>query len=505
MKSILKYVWIALAALVMAACSPQEFDNNSMDAPDTVKPEQVTFTATPSAESANKINFTNTSQLKISYSVHWDLGNGTTGRGDAITGIYPMKGDYTVSMYVYAPDGAVVTKTYDLSLTNDDFSLVSSPVYVQLTGGIDSINGKTWVFDRYNNFTKEVADATGKDIRGHYGLSPAGDYSQQWWGAGQSEKIGSALEKIYDFKFTFKQAGMQLIIETGGQGFGRKACLSGSGQTNYGEEGDDAFFDYDGGAYTFSIVEAESEDTYSTLTPSEGAILGYYACNLVYEIMYQTGEVIALRALNTTENQDWVYIFCREDLNVEPPPASKELKAVPLSEDFEGEGELSINLAPENMGLSIAGYSNPAPVGINLSAKVFAYGKTGDFYSNLSFMASDYRFDLTTQNQIKLKVFIPSYNDYNTEYDVAGEWIASKKLLPQLAIKLQDSSKGGSAWETQTEIVKANLEKDKWLELEFDFSGVANRTDYDKIVIQFGAEGHAGPGFFFFDDFTFTE
>ena len=42
-------------------------------------------------------------------------------------------------------------------------------------------------------------------------------------------------------------------------------------------------------------------------------------------------------------------------------------------------------------------------------------------------------------------------------------------------------------------------------ELEFDFSGVAERTDYDRIVIQFGAEGHAGTGFFYFDDFTFAE
>ena len=28
-------------------------------------------------------------------------------------------------------------------------------------------------------------------------------------------------------------------------------------------------------------------------------------------------------------------------------------------------------------------------------------------------------------------------------------------------------------------------------------------ADYDKIVVQFGAEGHAAPGLFFFDDFTF--
>ena len=54
-------------------------------------------------------------------------------------------------------------------------------------------------------------------------------------------------------------------------------------------------------------------------------------------------------------------------------------------------------------------------------------------------------------------------------------------------------------------IVKANLQKDRWLELEFDFSSVKDRKDYDKIVIQFGGEGHAAPGIFFFDDFSFNK
>jgi len=106
---------------------------------------------------------------------------------------------------------------------------------------------------------------------------------------------------------------------------------------------------------------------------------------------------------------------------------------------------------------------------------------------------------------VRVKVFIPSFNDDTTEYAVAGEWISNRKLKPQLAVKLQNSDMGGNAWQTQHEIVKADLEMNKWLELEFDFSGVATRTDYDKIVIQFGAEGHAGPGFFYFDDFAFAE
>ncbi|MDR0729332.1 MAG: hypothetical protein LBF19_04325 [Prevotellaceae bacterium] len=500
MKKIGKYSFLALLALcAIAACSPQEFDDYSMGTPDSLTPEQISFTATPSATSPNIIAFTNTSGLKRSHAVHWDLGNGATARGETATGMYPMRGIYVVSMSVYAPDGSLVVKTENLIIANDDFSLVDSPVYNKLTGGIDNPDGKTWVFDQHNNFTQEVADALGKDIRGHMGLGPAGGYDQSWWGAGANDKQAT---ELYKFKFTFKQSGTQLIIQNNGKGYGRWACAN--GQPGAVQDGDDSVFDYTGGAYSFSITEPVGG--YPTLTISPNAIFGYYACNNDFEIIYQTEGAMALRVLNTTENQDWVFIFCREDLNIaEPPepPIVKELREVALFEDFEG-NELSIDWVAENMGsLSSMPYQNPAPVPINSSNKVALYQKSTDFYSNLSFTTRDYLFDLTTLNKIRVKVFIPSYNDYTTEHAVAGDWISNKKLLPQLAVKLQDSSRGGNAWETQTEIVHTVSELDKWTELVFDFSSVAARTDYDKIVVQFGAEGHAGAGIFFFDDFSF--
>ena len=104
-----------------------------------------------------------------------------------------------------------------------------------------------------------------------------------------------------------------------------------------------------------------------------------------------------------------------------------------------------------------------------------------------------------------MKVFIPSYNDYAKTYAVDGDWITVNTLQKQVAVKLQDSTMGGNAWQTQTEIVKKDLPLDKWVELEFDFSGVKDRQNYDKIVIQFGGEGHAAPGLFYFDDFSFGE
>jgi hypothetical protein len=148
---------------------------------------------------------------------------------------------------------------------------------------------------------------------------------------------------------------------------------------------------------------------------------------------------------------------------------------------------------------------NPAPIPINTSNKVYRYQKTTAFYSNLSFTAPDYKFDLTRQNKIRVKVYIPSYNDYETENAVAGDWITEKRLRPQLAVKLQNSDMGDNAWQTQTEIIKRDLTMDRWLELEFNFSSVSDCEDYDKIVIQFGGEGHAGQGLFFFDDFAFCE
>lgn len=500
MKKTYTYRFFTLLAIcAVAACSPQEFDDYSMGTPDSITPSQISFSVTPSATSPNIVVFTNTSGLKHSHAVHWDLGNGAIAKGETATGMYPMKGTYVITMSVYAPDGSMAIKLHNLVIENDDFSLVDSPVYNKLTGGIDNVDGKTWVFDQYNNFTREVADALGKDIRGHMGLGPANNYDQSWWGAGANEKQAT---ELYKFKFTFKQSGTQLIIQNNGKGYGRWACAN--GQPGAVQDGDDSVFDYAGGTYSFTVTEPAGG--YPVLTIPPASILGYYACNNDYEIIYQTEGAMALRVLNTTENQDWVFIFCREDLNIaEPPtpPIVKELREVALLEDFEGDAP-TIDFVAETMGdLSAWPYQNPAPVPINSSSKVALYQKSTEFYSNLSYTTVDYLFDLTQVNKIRVKVFIPSYNDYVTEYAVAGDWISNRRLLPQLAVKLQDSSRGGNAWETQVELVQANLELDKWIDLLFDFSPYASRTDFDKIVVQFGAEGHAGPGIFFFDDFSF--
>ena len=487
----------ALFALI--ACEPLENDDHSLGLADTVTPDQVTFSYTASSTSDNVLTFTNTSEIPVPHSILWNLGDGTTSKALSPTGKYPQAGDYTVTLTIYTADGTAATKSQVIHLDNDDFSLINTPVYRNLTGGIENTTGKVWVFDQYNNFKDEVATALSKDIRGHIGLGPVGAYTQEWWGAGPDEKNAWTM---YSFKFTFIQQGVQLKIANSGQGYGRNRTAAGGGFTPTDVVGEDATFNYPGGDYTFAINESGEKPT---IELSGNAFMGYYVGTQVYEIIYQTDQVMALRATNTLEGQDWIFIFCLEELNVSTPPIIKEPQAIPISEDFESETP-SVLFTGEEMGsLFSAFYQNPAPVPVNTSAKVLLYEKTGGFYSNISYTTTDYLFDLTTVNQVRIKVFIPSYNNYTDEFAVAGDWITNKKLLPQVSVKLQNSSLAGNAWQTQTEIIKADLQKDKWLELEFDFSNVSNRTDYDKIVIQFGGEGHAAPGIFFLDNFSFSE
>ena len=122
------------------------------------------------------------------------------------------------------------------------------------------------------------------------------------------------------------------------------------------------------------------------------------------------------------------------------------------------------------------------------SNTVADYNRSGAFqYTNAQFDL-DFRMDLTERNIFQLDVYFPSSNDY------------SGALTPTAAIKLQNSLLGGNAWTTQTEVKLTVTEFDTWVTLTFDFSAVADREDYDQVVVQLGGEGHSVPGQFYFDN-----
>jgi hypothetical protein len=184
------------------------------------------------------------------------------------------------------------------------FVLVSEIPVNPLTGE----GSKTWVIDGYNKHTDEVAAATGLNIKGFIGLGPLNSYGQEWWGAVAGEK---SFEKIgwtlYDWKITFTSSN-QLKITTLGEGYGRKA-FDGAGFVSTGIDGDDMKFAYDGGDYTYTL---DNTSPYPKLTLSGNAFLGYYAGSQEYEIIYLSDTALAVVVHNTTEGQDWAFVYTPE-------------------------------------------------------------------------------------------------------------------------------------------------------------------------------------------------
>lgn len=483
MKKILSIGAMAISMLFMLACDPQDKSDYSLGSIPT--PEDLDFIATPSADKDNVIILENNSDL--SGVAVWEISNGAKSKGNKVTIDFPFKGDYTVLMTLYTQGGSsFISKV--ITIAEDDMSLLNTPMYNALTGGANDADGKTWVFDQYHD--------------GHFGVGPADAATPSWWSCPAEGKTRSCM---YSQEFTFKQIGVKLEWTNNGNVYTNasgKTALAALGYTN-AVAPPDGDFDVEyatAESYTFSLNE-----TAKTLTLSSGAFFGHYTGTATYEILSLTEDELYVKCVSTVEpGNGWWYRFIPKEKNVKPVVIIP-IVAKPLAEDFESETK-KVNFTYDNMGdLVNPFYSNPAPVGINTSAKAFFYQKTTAFYSNIFFDAATYKFDLTTQNKIKLKVYIPSYNDYETSYDVAGSWVSNTKLLKMVAVKLQNSALGGNAYTTQAEVTFTDLETDKWIELTFDFSAVSTREDFDRIVIQFGAEGHAGPGIFFFDDFTFSE
>lgn len=495
MKNILSAISLfLLLALVATGCDPKDTRDESLGPIPTA--EQLDFTITPT-DNPNIVEFVNTS--KVAGIASWDFGNNSNGKGEKAKGSYPFAGTYSVKLTLNTR-GGMAELTKEVTIAEDNPSMLTTEVYINLTGGAENPEGKTWVIDQWNNFTDEVAKEFGS-VGGHMGLGPIGSYGQEWWAADANAKADWTL---YAHTFNFQQDGLKLNIKNQGTGYGRGASAASVGGFDIiSVEGEDVTFTYDGGDFTFSILE--SEGNYPVITLPHGAFLGYYCGTQQYDVIYQTEEVMALRMANTTEEQDWVLVYCLEELNVEPtePEPTKELKAPVLNEDFEGE-KLSVAFEADQMGdLTSFAYGNPSQWGLNTSKTVTRYHKES-FYANVTFEA-DYKFDISENHIITIDVYIPGENDFTTEHEVAGEWIAVKNLTPQLAIKLQDMDMGGNAWQNQAQIVKEDLELNKWLRLEFDFSEFADRVDFDKIVIQFGGEGHAAPGLFYFDNFKMNK
>ena len=185
MKKIFNSILLVMAAgALLVSCNPMDPDAHKLGP--VPSENQLAFTSTPSAATPNIIELQNTSS--VPGVALWDLGNGTTVKGDNVSATYPFKGDYTVTMSLYTTGGSA-TISQVITIAADDYGLLDTPGFNALTGGADALEGKTWVFARYT--------------KGHFGVGDVNAAPEvngpAWWQCDPKGKEGCSL---YDNEYT---------------------------------------------------------------------------------------------------------------------------------------------------------------------------------------------------------------------------------------------------------------------------------------------------------------
>lgn len=161
---------------------------------------------------SNVYRFINASIGKTA-TAYWDLGNNETARGDTVIGKYPFKGTYNVSLTVFNGITAV-KKTSLLTVQQDNVSL--DTFYIHLTGGPDSLAGKTWVLDSLTN--------------GHIKLINSGSTTV-------INALGKAGKGVYDDELTFRLTGKECVYNNHGTSYCHGGTIDGVTQFRFKELG----------------------------------------------------------------------------------------------------------------------------------------------------------------------------------------------------------------------------------------------------------------------------
>ncbi len=458
-------IWLCLGLMLtlVVGCKKDETIRELGAAPTA---DQVKFSNTASPTNANIITFKNESP---GFKAIWDFGNGATAEGSTAQASYPLAGTYTVKLTIVTDGGyASTTKTITIASTNP--AMLTDPAFDLLSGGLASATGKTWIIDQTQP--------------GHLGVGPIGSQFPDWYQAGPNEKANNG---FYDDEMTFNMNALKYTYVNNGGTFANASNAPGIG----GPTGsDDPTVNYTPATNLTWLVTTVGGNKYITI--SNNGFIAYYLGVSQYQILSLTADEMWLRSGDKSNAGNAWYLKLIRKGFTRPvvPPVQKPMQAANLTDDFQN--TTTFTWGAENMDY-VRAYDNPLRLG-NTSTKVGYYEKrTGDDgqYGNLN-VTLPYRFDLTTKNKIRLKVFIPGANDFT-------------KVKPTVSIKLQNSLLGGNAWQTQIEIVKTILpaQYNTWVQLEFDYSGSSAQTLYDKIVVQLGGEGHPHPGIFYIDDFEF--
>jgi hypothetical protein len=517
--------------LVMMACEPQMREKPDIGLPPTS--DQLNFTITPGSDEFHVVVTNTSSMTGIAY---WDFGNGVKGSGETATVKYPLEGVYTIKMtYITKGGTAAITKSYTQPVT--DFSIFTDPVYVNLTGGAADADGKTWVVDAGSKGHFGVGDANGlgnglewwaanpndKSGTGAYDDELTfilTDFVVNYDNKGVSYVKGymkddPALATTYlnprqnkddwDVDYATPVTGSWTILQKNG---GNYLKINSNKRIFPGLDVGAKDNEYKIVAVSENQLELTCYSAYEnwtmwhyllipkgyvrptityTVNATEGidndvacSVTGYTipAGQSVTNITWNFGDGSA-EVTSATKDEVIHHVYMRKGTFTVTAKLNTSLgiltstKPITLANNNSAYVEFLLDMMIVyndfsevqvfpvlGQDCSVSIIDNPSKIYPNKSTKVAHYTKTDNQWANAYMqLNSGYRFDLRLQHVFKMMV-----------YGKAGD---------QILLKLENTDKGGNAWQTGTYDVIYTIKKDNtWEVAEYNFSGVGAGYDW---------------------------
>lgn len=442
MKSIVQFFNILAIILAFTACkkytpelgaAPELSDADFEISPTTVNPNIVEFIAKEGV-----------------FQFVWDLGNGQTGKGSNITGVYPNAGTYIVKLTVFGSGGSV-SLSKEVVIAQTDPSLLDSPLYNVLTGGSSGPGSKTWTIDSLSV--------------GHLGVGPdpisaAGEYPE-WWSAQPLDKSGVGL---YDDRYTFSLTNFRFDMITNGESYVHNTIAS-AFPGSYENAGD--FTAPLNDQLDETWVVTEGNDT--TITISGQSFMGMYTGVSTYKVLNFSDTSLWLSYKHHEGGLTWYLKLIPEGFISSGGGPSNPTFSLPI--DCEVEEPIFTTFG--NTTASVI--DNPQSNGINLSSKVIETVHGDQTWSGF-YVDLDAPLDFSVNNQISLKVFAPILGDFR--------------------LKLENSTNTNDFVELDVTVNSSNT----WELLLFDFGQIgATNNVYDRLVL-FPGWNVPNAGTFYIDD-----
>ena len=529
MKNILHIGLILLmTSLVWIACDPQEDDDFSLGVPPTE--DQLSYKVTQSTEDPFSFTFENTST--VTSTTAWNIA-GTKKSGNKIVHKIPLPGDYEFEMTVITSGGSASIKG-QVTQTETDYAFLESDELKLLSGGASAVNGKTWVLDSLASGHLAVGEVKG-------GLESENTVGTEWWSASplQKKDVNVLYDdemtfKLVDFVFEYENHGESYVKDF------RKDDPAYSNQeqrdTDYKvdftpgaanwslEEIDGTFYInfipseglifplFDTGGTRYKVLTLEENKLELVTVGSDGLAwhTQYIPKGYVKPLVTFDMGVVAATEANTYDlslvnvvipegqaisnvvwdfgtgetyetsdyNEEVSYTYMRKGnykINVKVESSAGEFTAshdVTIADHHPDYVEFildemvmyndfsEIELAPVNgEDATVTVVDNPSIIYPNRSLKVAHYKKENNQWANANMkLPAGYRFDLRNQHIFKLKV-----------YGKAGD---------EVLFKLENTDRGGNAWQTGVELRYTIQADNTWEIVEFDLAGVGAGHDW---------------------------